>query len=329
MADIYERITENRKVIKKAAFAESEIARSASAMLMACADKDADLDRLKMCYKILKKNKGIFSDFRGYSQLIIMSKMAMQPDPEEYLNNASRVYGIIRKGKFFTSEIMALAALCIVDYGRMDSAEQIAEKTRDIQKAMNSKHPFLVDNDNTAFSALLALTDKSTAQIVDEVEECYEIIKDRFPLHKGAEYALCQVLSIYVGNAKTRCDRALKLFEGFKKSGVRYGKEHELAFLAVLADLEAPDNEIIKDVIAACNKLKRTKGFGPLVMDKQTRLMFGSMITVHDMASDKYGTASTVSSAISMAIIYEIVVLMVILMTTSTTATASSASASS
>ncbi len=310
--EICEQIAENRKAVKKASFGAMELVRSAAAALITCAGQDADTERIKECKKILKKNQGIFSDFRGYSQLVIMSKMSIQEDPEQYLSDASAVYKEIREGRFFTNEIMALAAMCIVDAGRTAESSEIAEKTRTLLKEMNDRHPFLVNNGSTAYAALLALTPKSVPQILDEVEACYEIVKDRFPLHKDAEYALCQVLSIYDGDPEAKCERAMGLFQKFRDSGVRYGKDHELAFLGVLANLDESDDVIISEVTDACDCLRQYPGFGFFSMNKQTRLLFGSMITACYHAADVKDTASAVSNAISMAIVQEIMTMIIL-----------------
>jgi len=324
--EICDRVAENRKVVQKAGFGQMGILRSASAAMIACAGQDADLDKIKECKSILRSNQGVFSDFRGYSEQMIYCKMSVKKNPEKYLADASKTYKILKEGKFFTSEIMALAAMSIVDTGRVDEAEEIALKTKELLKEMRERHPFLVDSSDTAYAALLAMKDSSIPQIVEDVEACYEILKDTFPLHKDSVYSLCQVLTLYDGTPKEKCEHAMNLYDGFKNSKVRYGKEHELAFLGVLSNLDVPDKTIIRDVINACNTIKRRRGFSFVYMDKQTRLMFGSMITAYKYSGGENDTASTVSSAISMAIVQEI---MLMIMFTAVTTSASAANSAS
>ena len=114
---------------------------------------------------------------------------------------------------------MALAAMSIADTKNMDQAESIANKTREILAALKKDHPFLTDSSDTSFVALLALTDKSVDQIVDEVNQGYGILKDKFPFHSNAVHSLAQILAISRGSVETKCDKAIEIYDALKASG--------------------------------------------------------------------------------------------------------------
>ena len=310
--EMCDRNAQNREIVKKITFGEMELVRSAAASFITLSGKDADPERLKECKALLRKKQGLFSDFRKYSELMIISRLSVQEDPEQYLADAMEVYQIIRDGRLFTSEAMAFAAMSIVDAGIKEEAAAVAGKTKELLAEMKERHPFLVDNNDTAFAALLAMTPKSVSQIMEETEACYEILKDTFPLHKDAEYSLCQVLSIYDGDPREKCEKAMRLYQSFADSGIRYGKGHELAFLGVLSNVQGPDEAIVGDVADACSCLKQHHGFGFFSMDKQTLLMFGSLIAASIRSADETGTATAVGSAISMAIVQEIMLVLIL-----------------
>ena len=71
--EMCDRIAQNREIVKKITFGEMELVRSAAASFITLSGKDADPEKLKECKALLRKKQGLFSDFRGYSELMIIS----------------------------------------------------------------------------------------------------------------------------------------------------------------------------------------------------------------------------------------------------------------
>ena len=318
-------LIENWKLIHKGFWLENGNLAAIAAATFAEKDKTADVEKLKECQKILKKKEGIFSEFRGNSELIVCSKMALSDDPERYLEDVTGVYAKFQKGKFWESNYRALAAMTICDAGKTSEADAIIEKTNEILRGMNKAHPFLTSDEDTCFAVLLAMTDKKTEDILEELEEAYQNLKKKFTLHDNAVYSLAQVLTSYAGNAQDKADKAIAVFDAFAAAGAKYGKGYELASLGTLIGLNAAPEDIASEVSETADYLKGNKGFGSFDMGKATRLMFGTMMVAGDNSDENYKVgASVISGAVARVVAEQTAMLVAIIAASTTSATTSS-----
>ena len=319
-------LIENWKLIHKGYWLENSSIAAIAAATFAEKDRSADVERLKECQKILKKKEGIFSEFRGNSELIVTAKMALSSDPERYLEDVTGVYKKFQKGKFWESNYRALAAMTICDVGKASEADVIIEKTNEILSGMNKVHPFLTSDEDTSFAVLLAISDKKTEVILEELEETYQILKKKFALHDNAVYSLSQVLSSYAGNAQDKADKAIEIFDAFAAAGAKYGKGYELASLGTLIGLNATPEDIASEVAEAADYLKSNKGFGAFDMGKATRLMFGTMVVAGENTDENYKVGASVISGAVARVVAEQTAMLVAIMAASTSSASSSSS---
>ena len=319
-------LIENWKLIHKGFWLENGSLAAIAASAFAEKGQAADVERLKECHKILKKKEGIFSEFRGNSELIVSSKMALSSDPERYLEDVTGVYAKFQKGKVWGSSYRALAAMTICDVGKASEADAVIEKTNEIMKGMNKTHPFLTSDEDTSFAVLLAISDKKTEDILEELEEIYKSLKKKFSLHDNAVFSLSQVLASYAGNAQDKADKAIEIFDAFAAVGAKYGKGYELASLGTLIGLGAGPEDIASEVAEAADYLKGNRGFGAFDMGKATRLMFGTMIVAGDNSDENYKVGASVISGTVARVIAEQTAMMVAIMAASTSSATTSSS---
>ena len=319
-------LIENWKLIHKDFWLENGSIAAIAAAAFAEKDKSADIERLKECHKILKKKEGIFSEFRGNSELIVSAKMALSSDPEKYLEDVTGIYKKFQKGKFWGSNYRALAAMTICDVGKVSEADAIIEKTNEILKGMGKAHPFLTSDEDTSFAVLLAISEKKTEDILEELEETYQILKKKFSLHDNAVYSLSQVLTSYPGNAQDKADKTIDIYDAFTAAGAKYGKGYELASLGTLIGLATNPVDIATEVVEVADYLKSNKGFGSFDMGKATRLMFGTMMVAGDNSDENYKVGASVISGTVARIVAEQTAMMVAIIAASTTSTATSSS---
>ena len=318
-------LIENWKLIHKGYWLENSSIAAIAAATFAEKDRSADVERLKECQKILKKKEGIFSEFRGNSELIVTAKMALSDDPERYLEDVTGVYKKFQKGKFWESNYRALAAMTVCDVGKASDADAVIEKTNGILKGMNKAHPLLTSDEDTSFAVLLAISDKKTEVILEELEETYQILKKKFALHDNAVYSLSQVLTSYEGNAQDKADKAIDIYDAFAAAGAKYGKGYELASLGTLIGLNATPEDIASEVAEAADYLKGNKGFGAFDMGKATRLMFGTMVVAGDNSDENYKVgASVISGAVARVVAEQTAMLVAIMAASTSSATTSS-----
>lgn len=298
-----ELLVENRKLAGKASFLDHDLIKVVAASFFTEKDKTADVDQLKDCKKLIRKKQGIFSEIRGNNELIIAAKMAASGNPEGYLDKLIDVYGEFQKGKILGSSYRVLAAASICDTGRASEAESLVEKTYEIMKGMRKDHPFLTTDEDTSFAVLLAMKDKSTEEILAELEEIYQLIKKNFAFHEDAAYSLSQVLATFDGQAELKSEKVMELFEAFKNAGAKYGKGYELASLGILVGIDKNIEDLVSEVVEVAEYLSGKKGFGILNMNRHTRLMLGTMIVSEIYSDGNVATGASVASSALSAVI--------------------------
>ncbi len=316
-------LMESREHISKTSFFQNEMVSNVAAYVYADKGKDADEKRLKECMGMIKKKQGIFSDFRGDTELIVASNMDLSDDPEKYLDDAIRVYNLFQKGRLIGSSFRVLAALYICDAGKVDEAEAIVAKTEEIIKAMSKKHPFMTSDDDVCFAVLLALAGRNTDVIFEEVESSYRILKKKF--YDNAAYALAIIMATYEGGSEEKCNKVFALFEEFAAQKMKYGKDFEITALGTMIKIPVRTEELVRDVIDTAEYLKGKKGFKMLDISRENRLMFAAMIVSSlyaDEGIDKNN--SMLSGSIAIVITQQIIMSIIIMSSMSAAAAAAS-----
>ncbi len=320
-----ELLAENYTVINKDFKWEFEIMTIVAANAYTNAGMKADPEKMKECREILKKKEGIFSDLRGISELVILSKMAIDPDPEGFLDDVIAVFDKVRDGRVFTSSYMVLCALIICDQHEVDRADEVIEKMKDIMEKMKKEHPLLTASEDMPLATVMAMLPEDTEKLISEMEECYDILKKRFPFHNDAVQGLCQVLSLSGSGTEEKCAKAAKIFDALKKKGVKYGKSTELAALGALVDLDMEPEDIAKEIREVSDLLQTHKGFGNFVLGKEYRAMFAALLVAQEYSPQVVPSdASAIGGALALIIAEEIVMLILIASTTAASSAARS-----
>ena len=83
----------------------------AGAMILTNEHETADIERMKACYNIIKRSEGIFSVYRNYMRIPVMTKMSMSDDPENYFENLKAIKDELDRERFLKSEYSVIAAM--------------------------------------------------------------------------------------------------------------------------------------------------------------------------------------------------------------------------
>ena len=316
-------LLENQKAMRKAFCLEDSLTTGVVAASYAEKDKAIDTDSIKEARKLLKKKQGIFSDLRAYNEITISARMALSGNPEKYLDELSEVYDKLKKGKLFGSAYRVLAAMTVVDLGRFSEADRIVERTNEIMKGMLKQHPFLTTEEDTCFAVILAITNKSVEDILDELEESYKRTK-KLSINGDSAYSLSQVLTAYTKSAEEKADKAAQLLDAFKAVGITYGRGFELPSLGVLIGIDADKDEIVKEVIEVSDLLKGKMGFGFFDLFDNSRLMFGSMLVsgaylAGDCAANASGIGNDIGRVLALETVIFITMMYIVSMSVATT----------
>ncbi len=316
-----ELFAENRKRIHEAFKWDWDMMSVVAGLVFTGADKTADIDRMKECEKILEKKKSAFSVFRGNDKLILISKMAIADDAENYLDKVIAVYDKISAGKIFADSFLLLGAVVIVDQNKDDDADSIITKYKEIIKRMSKIHPIITDSIDIPMAVMLAMSDKDIDYIISETEEGYEYMKKNFKSYSNPTQSLSHVLALTDGNMIDKCNKVMQIYYMLKERGAKYGREYEFASLGSLIDIDMDMGELADEIVEADNLLASYKGFGAWSMDRSTRLMFAAVITAEVFEPDTHTlNCSVLGSSLAIVIAEEIMIMMVVMMCTNNNA---------
>lgn len=302
-----ELLADNKDLIRKSFAWDMDLMSVAGSVIFTGAGKVVDTERMKECQRILKKHEGIFSEFRNNMSIPVLCKMALAEDPEKYLLELMEINGKLSKGKVLGSEYIALTALAIKEEHMAGSVDGIVEKTKQLLKKMTKVHPFLTSEEDMAFAALLAMTDKSVDEIVEEAEECFEYMKKKFPFHNNAVQSLSHVLTLCEGEPAEKCEKACAIYQALLERGVKYGMDYELASLGALVNIDMTPAELASEIAEASEYLKTRKGFGNWGMGSKARAMFAALMAVQAFAPNSVAMdASVLNTSLAIVIAEEI-----------------------
>lgn len=259
----------------------------------------ADISRMKHCKDLLKQKTGAFSNFRSTAQLALISMLAVSDSPEERLDQVLEVYTALKRD-FYSSVYLPVTAMILAEQIEPERYTEIAKRTRSIYDRMKSEHPFLTSSEDSAFAALLAMTDRDERVLIEEMEHCYKELKPKFSSGNAVQ-SLSHVLTVAGGSVKNQCRRTVELYDELRANGLKYGMSYELPTLGVLALLDVQKEELVKEIADVDDYLSRQKGFGFLGVGSKQRLMYAGILVAGEYLDDVHSVMYTaaVNSSIS------------------------------
>jgi len=291
----------NKDLLKEAFAWENAYMHPVCASIWTDKGLTANIEKMKTCRNLLKSNTGIFSDFRGTGELAIVAKLAVDDYPEEKMKKALEVHAAFKE-HFWASQYLPLASVIVAEMAESFRYKELAARTKHIYELMKAEHPFLTSAEDSVFATLLAFSDMTDNQVVDEMERCYQILKQNF-FSANAVQSLNHVLALGEGTAEQKCQKVLDIFLRLKMKGYKYGTEYELATLGVLALLPIEVDTIVNEMIEVDQFLSNQKGYGFFGYGKRQRLMHAAMILsssyIDEKDSQKMGTVA-ISGTIAM-----------------------------
>lgn len=316
---ICDNFIQNRDTIKSTFSWDSQYMIPICASSLCEAGTMADADTLKQCRKILDSKTGIFSNFKGNVRLPIITKLAISDDPERKFDDAMAIYNILKK-YFSGTEYLSLVSMILTDMISVNEAETYAARGQRIYQLMKSKHPFLTSSEDSVFAVLMAFSEKTDEELVEDMEACYTLLKKDYS-DSNAVQSLSHVLALSQGTPSEKCAKVSELYQALSASKKIYGKHYELAVLGSLALIDADVSALVSDIAAVDDYLATKKGYsGFLCLDKKTRLMHAAMLTACDYAQENHASVSATAGTLAMIAAEEAAMCTVIVASAATTA---------
>ena len=174
------RFIEDRDAIRAAFKLESEYMYPVCAQIFLAADRPVDREQMERCKALVKSTTGLFSNFRGNIKLPIVCMLAAGDDPEDRWARTQRAYALLKE-RFFGSEYLALAALLLSDTVGEEALPALAARGKALYQRMRKEHPFLTGQEDSVFALLLAESQRTDDELIDDMEACYGLLDERFP----------------------------------------------------------------------------------------------------------------------------------------------------
>lgn len=294
-------LIKNKETMKSAFAWEDGLTHLACAGIFINKEQTANEEMLLQCKDILKRNTGIFSNFKSTAKPMIVAMLAANENPQLLMERGLKVHDLLKE-EFMSSVYLPIAAMIIAQYADEARYAELAQRSRRIYKQMRADHPFLTSGEDSTFCALMALLDKPDEVLLGDAEECYKTLKSNF-FSSNAVQSLSHVLAMCDGEPKIKCQRTMKLFQKLKEAGHKYGTSYELPTLGVLAMADGNQDEIAAEMAEIDQWLSEQKGFGffSSISAKQ-RLMYAGMIAQQDYINDKMMQSAAINGVISLIV---------------------------
>lgn len=295
------------------------------AFICTAQNRAADADRLRECRKIMKSRHGIFSDFRGHLQLPLVVKMSLDRDPEGYLEGLEETYRTLSKGYKLGHESRLMAALLLYDNAEMADRAQLCGRTRELYDLIRKNHPFLTDQSDMPFAALIALQGGDAEARLADTEACYQALKSRFPLSKNAAQTVSHVLAMSTASSEEKSEQFIRMYNEFKANKLRL-PDFYMTILAVLVNSGISVEDALRQTKAHEAALRGMKGFhGLFGIGAQSRRMFAAAVTaMNNIPENAAVEGAVMSTVLSIIISIELTIMMIIIINSTNTAAASS-----
>ena len=260
-----------------------------------------DPEKLKACRDLIRRSAGVFSVFRSSHSFPLVCLLSMDKDPQRKLERAMEIFRDLKES-YRSSDYLALAAFMMTDF---DCSREKIERGQNLYRIMNQEHPILTSREDTFFTALMAFSPRSDDRILQDMEELYRRLKERFR-DSNCVQTMAEILATEEGDSGDKCDRVFRIYDRLKENGRKYGRHNELATLAALAVTDTETDELVRDILDADAFLATQKGYGLLGPGAQARLMHAAMIVSDGLVSHDAMNRAALSGTIAQVIAQEI-----------------------
>lgn len=278
----------NRDTVRDAFRWESTAVYATCANLFCAGGQIADKDRLAECRKIISKQTGLFSKFKGQLAPILSCILALDDHPQERMARAIEYYHLLKQ-TLKDTEYLALIAFLLPETEEKSVLVEKIARGKTLYRRMDKEHPLLTDNSDKVFTVTLAFSEKTDDALIEDLEACYKTLKTRFS--NGAAQTAAQILAMVDGRPEEKAQRVIDLYDALREAEIEYGRSGELAPLAALSLTDLPLSTLANEIKEADAFLKAQKSYDSV--EKEQRAMHAVMIV-----SDQYMGAAQVNSSV-------------------------------
>ena len=239
---------------------EKNAIRKCNALAVTLKKEVADVSKINYCKEVIKYNTSIFSKFRGSNLLIIATNLSLETFPEEAFREVRKIHDKL-KGEFSLSNHLSLASWVIYSAKERYTYDESIKRMREAYDIMEKKHLFVFGSDDYVSIAIIATTSNNIKETVEEIEECYNILKANGFRGNNNLQALSHILSLGNGSAKEKCEKVIVLNKMLRKKKI-YIRSYALPLLGVITFVTNDFEDFSNKYIMTIKELKSHNGFG-------------------------------------------------------------------
>ena len=274
-----EQFMENRRRIEHTFRMSTPQVHCLCALLLGIDDLDADLESIRRGKKILKKNTGIFSAFRGLGMAPAAIKIGEHEDGAQRLEFAKDNLKKLRAAGFIPTDYLCPAAFLMAKYH--DRADAVAKLAREHYLEMRHAHRVLTGGEDVMFAVLFAMYGAEKDALSARMDAAMDLLSGRFGRTNPAQMA-----SFAIAFSDQPADElALKterLYDAVRTAGEKNREMLDLPLLAFLAGLDVPEKETAALIVELSAYLREQKGFSPMRIGRSQRLVYATALAAID-----------------------------------------------
>ena len=274
-----EQFIENRRRIERTFRMSTPQAHCLCALLLGIDDRDADLESIRRGRKILKKNTGIFSTFRGLGMAPAAIKIGEYEDGERRLNDAKDNLKKLKAAGFAPTDYLCPASFLMAKCH--DRAETIAKSAREQYLEMRHAHRILTGGEDVMFAVLFAMYDMEKDVLYPRADAAMDLLSARFGRNNATQTASFAI-ALSDGDTDLLALKTERLYDAVRAAGERNREMLDLPLLAFLAGLDVPEKETGELIAELSAYLKEQKGFSAVKIGRSQRLFYATALASID-----------------------------------------------
>ena len=274
-----EQFIENRRRIERTFRLSAPQTHCLCALLLGLDDHDADLQSIRRGRRILRRNTGVFSAFRGLGMAPAAIKIGQREDGEQRLNDAKDNLKKLKAAGFAATDYLCPAAFLMAKCH--DRADEVAGSAYAHWQEMQHAHRILTGGEDVMFAVLFAMYGADVAETAARADTAMEMLSVRFGRTNVAQMASFAI-ALSDQPADLLAERTERLYDAVRMAGIKNREMLDLPLLAFLAALDVPETETAELIaeIAVC--LKEQKGFSTMRVGRCQRLFYATALAAID-----------------------------------------------
>lgn len=266
-----ERFIQNFNTAKKVFKLDGNYAAVSYAAFLLTSNAVITEERLREAKKEVSRQSAGFINIKNTLAKEVASAAAAESSDLEYA--AQKINEIYDSLKKITPGADFYGVPASVIFKNVSSVEydSIVDRVRIIYKGLKKKHPFLTSYEDIIACTLMAMSGKREEEVVEDCEDCFSILKDKYFINNNAQTVAC-ILSIFPGTPTEKCKKSATVEKALKKAGVSLGDRALASIAAVSMIVKEEDlNTLITDVTEISEELKSVRGLGNMGVGKNFR----------------------------------------------------------